>query len=293
MCGVSLNGNTSSEDIFALWLQTKFHLLNKKIKLPNGNLRTYKSLKVPCCIPCNTGPMSTLENEIRSSAKMGYETFVKLPEERIFQWLLKIYYLLLYESLSYSHQPFFDPVEFQKLKALNICLQSIRKPTKFGYIKPWSLFLYKTQIKPEFDSFDYSDDFLGCSVAIRMNDIGIILCLQDCGSQKQMGGSYLSKFQNISLHPMQFRELIAKIFYYSKLFNRTPKYIIAEQNGITEIHMMPSGGLSTKPLYDDFILEDYAKELALKLDLPMSKIHPQPDQIFSLLEDDTGSVILM
>ena len=103
MCGDSLIGRGSREDVFPLWLQQRERLLSQSIYLPNGTWIPYRQLKVPCCKDCNNGPMSQLERAIRDAFDGGVVGVRSLDPDDLFRWCCKIIYGVLYKA---AHLPF-------------------------------------------------------------------------------------------------------------------------------------------------------------------------------------------
>ena len=101
----------------------------------------------------------------------------------------------------------------------------------------------------------------------------------------------LSKYQNAPLHPAQFLELAAIIFYKASLFNRTPKFLFGKEDGGIWVDQMLLGGMSRKPLYDDWNQEDFATVLSEVTGAPFDVVFDPPDRVRSWLHDDDGNAL--
>ena len=96
LCGVKLNKfNRSKEHVFAEWLLRRFDLWNNRLILLNRTSVSYREATIPCCIRCN-GILGKTEDLIREVSNDGFDKFSKLPEEKIFLWIQKIYYAIFY-----------------------------------------------------------------------------------------------------------------------------------------------------------------------------------------------------
>jgi hypothetical protein len=62
-----------------------------------------------------------------------------------------------------------------------------------------------------------------------------------------------------------------------------PKFILAEGNGRVQVALNPLGGLSGKPLFGKWKMEQYAQALAFYSRFPLQVIHPQSDKVMSWL----------
>ena len=277
LCGATLENHKSDEHVFPKWIQEKCNLWDKKMTLLNGTDIPYRQLTIPCCSQCNNEHLSILEKSISSAHGKGYCEFCKVEELRIYQWITKIFYGLLFKELSLNADrsnpklgKITTPEFLKELEILLRFLQSIILPIKFDNFRPWSLFVYKVHSLGDESDFNYHDDIMGLTFSIRFGGIGIIAFLQDNGIQKEMKPNFFNKFNNITLHPMQFEELSAIAYYKSTLMNRTPKYMFVSSDDDTELQEIkvftnPLQGLSEKPIFDEWDNEIYAKILALFL----------------------------
>ena len=93
------------------------------------------------------------------------------------------------------------------------------------------------------------------------------------------------------LHPLQFYELGARIFYKATLFNRTPKYIImkhADHDGIN-VMQMPLAGLSARPVFNEWQHPAYAEVLSAFTGYPIEIIAPgDRTKVMQWLADENG-----
>lgn len=298
LCGALLSSfNYTEEHIFPKWLLKKYNLLNQILNFPGGEKVQYHKIKIPCCAKCNN-TLSKLEKIIKIATYGGYEAFIKLSEQTIYLWLIKIFYELLYLDLKYST----NSKDAQRIKAdkrlleeYRMCLLSLNgAKTKMIFTKPypWSIFIFNLQqYEDNGRNFDYKNNIPTLSLAIRMGTVGIIACLQDNNTQERMFGNYFKKIQKISLHPIQFVELVSQIFYKEQLRNRTPYYIVGEEAQDTKVVSLPLGGSSSEPIYDDWKQEDYAKILGQYLGRDYKELYIPPDKVYSYLHDNKGKLM--
>lgn len=220
MCREVLDDNTkTAEHVFPKWLQNRFGLWNAKITLPNKSQTPYRQFTVPCCKECNGGLMSEAEKLIQQATENGFEEFIKLDEEIIVWWLLKIYYSKLVKELSYKenvrdpHSPMMvsEPQLFQ-YKNIYLYMCNLLKGINYNKPKPYELYIFRTQGN---NKFDYLDDISRHIVYMQMNDI-LIVCSFDSFSlfaiQYKKELQELNKFEYVQ--PIQALELFAKILYF-------------------------------------------------------------------------------
>jgi hypothetical protein len=298
LCGAALdNLNRSEEHVFPKWILSKYNLWDQTITLLNGTHLPYRSLKIPCCIDCNGKYLSSLENRIQMAANSGLTAFRLLGQDAVFLWLGKIFYGILYKELflafdrkSPNSDSIISPALMEQFKAHSIFLQGIRGKHVFEHSFPASIIIVETQCPDESQfQWHFCDSMTAMMIDIRMGTIGIVAVLQDGGTQ-EVNRDTLAPFFNVPLHPLQFKELIALVAYRASLMNRTPNFVSVESGDKIRTTQLPIGGLSSKPVFDEWVLDDFAQVLSFYTGQPLDKIHPSPDQIMSWITDSTGQV---
>jgi hypothetical protein len=154
---------------------------------------------------------------------------------------------------------------------------------------PGSVFVFRLQDHPDQRfRFDFRDLPHVLAIAIRMGSVGIVAALQDGGAQAAGFSSYMERYRPYALHPVQFLELVAMVFYKATLLNRTPKYLITESTTAIQIIQMPMQGLSLKPIFDEWDQAAYAQHLAAHLNLPLDQVYKPPDAVITWLNGPDG-----
>lgn len=300
LCGARLSEeNETDEHIFPRWLLHKFDLWNDTVTLLNGKSMPYRRVKIPCCASCNNGVLSELENQVRAAVEGGFDRFKQLPERTIFIWLLKIYFELLHLESRRLLNPA-DPSlgstipkdELERNQAFYTLLRSLLVDTKMA-TPLFSIFLVRTKFSPRNThlNFDFRDNTLTNTFAIRMNDIGVIAALQDHSSVGQTLEPTFKKFRTRALHPQQFLELAAVVFYQASLLNRTPKYISIHDDASQHVMGMPLGGFSSKPIFDEWNWEHFARMLCAIWRVPLDQCFVPPNRVASAIQDASGALL--
>lgn len=299
LCSEELTKNTD-EHIFPKWLQHKFNLWNETITLLNGTKIPYRMLKIPCCNTCNNEHLSQLENELTKAVDGGYDSFIQLDQDKIFYWAAKILYGLFFKELSLNidrRDPMagtiMSPETMGKFQTLHMLLQGIRFPTQYVPVKPYSIFIFKMYEYGDEDwdesNFNYFDSYFSTVFGMKMNDIGFILCIEDSGVQSEFGKNYFDKYKDKTLHPIQLKEIYAKINYKQLLAIYPPRYMTIETDNERVVQVIqPSGGV-----FEDWSQELYARGLAhiwsAYPTLRFEDIYFPPDHVMSYLNNEDGS----
>ena len=292
LCGVELAPDRNTDEhVIPRWIQDRYDLWDQKLTLLNRTTIFYRQLTIPCCFGCNNEYLGDIERQVQRACDAGREAVLALPRVTLFLWAGKILYGLLYREhlLSANRRapeegPIVPAELLEQFMLHHQFLQAARLPFEFFPHVPASIFVYETMTPSDHRTgFDYWDEMQRLAISIRVGRVGIVACLQDGGAVEQCFGSHYQELAGLALHPMQFAEVTARIFYDLLRFNRVPKFVLMEGNGQVKVMLNPLGGLSGKPLFEEGNIEEYARVLAHCSRLPLDSIHPQPDQVMSWL----------
>ncbi|HVW15023.1 MAG TPA: hypothetical protein VHB54_14405 [Mucilaginibacter sp.] len=300
LSGQQLSSEEERIPVFPSWLMSRYNLEDQPFKLLDENITTYKDLKVPCSASINGQFIDPLETEIAAAFDKGYDAVKQVDEVKLFQWAGKLLYGIIFNEMQAGiKQQHYQGQEFNisqslihKFSNLHLMLQSIYLPVIFEDFKPFSLFLFK--VNNAENEFTYRDEINTLIFSLRMKDFGLILCLQDNGVNRNFHKELLSKIEGQSLHPIQFEEFNARVFYSAYLFNRLPEYNILPAGDETYIEAMPLRGMSSKPLFDAWQNKTYGQVLEnfwKKWNFLLFEIIKDPENPVSFLLDADGKVI--
>lgn len=290
----------TDEHVFPKWLLHAFDLWEEKLTLPNGTSISYRQLVVPCCALCNNHYLSRLDNVARSVYKFGQE---KVQPSRLilYHWISKIFYGLIYKDFFLRADRAYPELgTIASLETLNRYsdhlefMQEARDELVFAEFNPFSLFAFECQeASRQQVNFDYIDDTNSAVVGIRMGKVGLVLVTSDGGIQQPFDKVLYEEAPH-PLHPIQFRELCAKVIYKEHLRDRSPKYItIASEHITPTLHQLPLAGYSLKPFYREWNMEHYAQVLAQYTGYPVEELFSPPDRVWTWISDQTGQPLFM
>lgn len=295
LCGHSvLDGNYTSEHIIPKWAQKRYELWDQQLVLWTGSSIPYRQLTVPCCDDCNKYRLKPLEDSLAATVERGRDAVLALGKQLLFLWLGKIFYGLLYKEMSLlldrsdpAGPRIITPEFIARYKSHRLLLQQARRIVTTVGFQPGSVFVFSMQGLPrkrmEWDFCDNIDTmFIGC----RVGKVGLIAALADGGAQ-QLEEEIYSNIQGLELHPLQFRELCARVAYLASLATRTPKYITI-QSSPHQIHQMPLGGFSMKPLFEEWDQATYAQYLAHYMGKDVKSLYEPPDKVWTWLYTPEG-----
>lgn len=288
--------------VFPQWLMQEYKLHDKQFKLLDESISTYSHLKLPCTTSINRDIIEVLEKEIKEAFLKGYDAVSKLSDLKLFQWIAKMVYGILFNEIrigimqqkAKGEEFIFSQSLVHKFGNLHMMLQSLTKPIEFEGNYPWTIKVFKIASKQDF--FNYRDEINTLTYSLAMKDFGIIACLQDNGTNGIYHKDILEKVKGKSLHPAQFEEICAKFYYSNYLFNRLPEYTIMTTNEAIFVEAMPLRGMSSKPLFDHWQNKTYAQVLEnfwKPWGILLFEIMKDPEHPLSYLIDGNGDLIPM
>ncbi|MFI5162022.1 MAG: hypothetical protein ACHQHN_12140 [Sphingobacteriales bacterium] len=300
LSGVALTSEEEKIQVFPAWLMSRFNLADEPFKLLDESISTYKDLKVPCSSAINEQYLEPLENEIAAAFDIGYDAVREVDELKLFQWAGKLLYGIIFNEIqSGIKQQHAQGQEFNisqalihKFSNLHLMLQSIYQPIQFEDFTPFSLFLFK--VDSEDGLFGYRDEINTLTFSLRIKDFGLIICLQDNSANCTYHREVLAKINCQPLHPIQFEEFNARVFYSAYLFNRLPEYNVLPVGDETFIEAMPLRGMSSKLLFDNWQNKTYGQVLEnfwKKWGFLLLEIIKDPENPISFLSDADGNFI--
>ncbi|MEO8794135.1 MAG: hypothetical protein ABI390_01645 [Daejeonella sp.] len=298
LSGEEVNAETEQITVFPQWLIDQFQLDQKAFKLLDDSRITYQDLKLPCATWVKETALNPLDAEIKQAIDTGYDALVKLPSLKLFQWISRIVYGIIYNEIrigleqqkSGGDQFLLAQGLMHKFGNLNLMMQSMIKPLEFEDKNPWCVEVVRVENSTE--TFNFRDEINTLTFSLGMNDFGIIACLQDNGTNAIYHEEILEKIKGNVLKPIQFEELIARFYYSNYLFNRLPEYNILPTDDMIYIESMPLRGMSNKPLFDNWQVKPYAQVLEnfwKPWGLTLFEIIKDPENPLSFLEDENGN----
>jgi hypothetical protein len=300
LTGQSLSSDEEKIQVFPQWLMSRYKLEEQPFKLLDESMASYKDLKIPCSAQINQTFLEPLETEIAAAFDIGYEAVKKLDELKLFQWAGKLLYGIIFNEvqsgikLQHSKGEEFNISQsiIHKFSNLHLMLQSINLPIIFEDFKPYSFFLFK--VDNNIEEFGYRDEINTLTFSLRIKDFGLIICLQDNGANEFYHKEIFQKIKDQTLHPIQFEEFCGRVFYSAYLFNRLPEYNVLPAGDDIYLEAMPLRGMSSKPLFDDWMNKIYGQVLETfwkNWGFLLLEINKNPEKPMSFLFNPDGSLI--
>ncbi len=297
LTGDDLPSSENKISVFPDWILDRFSLRDKRFKMLDQVTGIhYGELRLPCSDKVKE-KFEKLELEVKTAFEAGYDEVKKLQEERLFLWMGKFVYGVLYNDLVLEisrskKRP--DGKEFklspylkQRFAKFHLMLQSLVVPMEFKGVKPWSIEIVK--LKYSKDIFNYKDEPTNLNFSLGMNGFGIVACLQDNGAVANQEKDLLAKIGTKTLHPIQFEELSGRFLYANYLLRDRGKNIIEVEEDKVIIESFPGGETSSDPVFGNWDDDMFAQVLAGYWEpwgFTKKDIINSPDSPISFLEND-------
>lgn len=240
-------------------------LWNKRMNLLNGETIPYRQLTIACCARCNNEILGDLEREVGKAFREGAQAVRDLPEDRLFLWLAKFYYGLLFREMSLladRSEPTSDTIVGEDLLR-QFAIHHLLLRRLLGSVEwnesPGSIFVFDALDNPDpAHTFDYFDTVEAPFVCLRSGSVFVVGFLQDFGAVKSLdleSAPPVAAARSVQLHPMQCGELMAFFYYVLRGRKRPPKcVVIGNGDHRFELIAVPQGGA---PLFDDWNANTY------------------------------------
>ncbi|HXR85013.1 MAG TPA: hypothetical protein VN722_11925 [Hanamia sp.] len=310
LTGNDLQEAAPSICIFPDWILDRFSLREKRFRLLDqvSGIR-YEDLKLPCSAEVKKA-FEIIDKEIKNAFEAGYEEVKKIPEERLFLWMGKIVYGVIYNEIcleisratrrSKGKEFELSKLLRQRFAKLHLMLQSLLVPMEFKSSKPWTIRIVK--LKYSKDTFNYKDEPTNLNFSLGMNGFGIVACLQDNGTIGKNQQEIIDKISDKVLHPIQFEELCSRFLYANYLLRKQSQHIIEIADEKVVIESLPMSETIADPLFamwDDqmfaHVLEGYwepwgftKKDIITMADSPVSFL--ENDFTHEFIEPDSISL---
>ena len=317
LCGRKFGRVEATEEhIFPKWLQHHHRLLTKRLTIPNFLGKTYKSIKIDICKLCNNmryGKLETVISELLRSPD-PFVAVKAVSDDDLAIWLGKIFWLLCRKSHSVEdYRTRDDPTPdrivpnemmpgttylgmiqraFAMRKGMFSCYAS-DPPIPAFYEEPYSLYRFRIDTRDaRFEAFDFIDNIPVLGTAIRSDNIGII-CVFDGGLHRTFRARHFDYLINEALHPVQFNEVVGKIFFDQTVLDTQANQITYFWN--KPLHSVISM-MHTARSYDPYLEENndrgrYAYMVGRLTYADPGTLFSEDGQVFSTLTDANGDFL--
>ncbi len=277
LCGRAFARFPSDEEhIFPKWLQHHHNLWTRQLNIPNFIGKRYNSVKLRICQRCNNKTYGALETYL-SPVLTDSDPFIAaahIDADDLAVWLGKIFWLLIRKSQSvvdFRTRDLPEPSRiipddvmpgtlylgmiqraFATNKGMVSCYAGDPPFPEFFYDEPYSFYRFRIDTADSrFEAFDFFDNPATLGVGFRTGTLGVI-CLFDGGLHRRFRSQMWDFLAGHELHPVQFAEVAATMFYGSTVLHddamRVTYYWNRELNAVVS-------QLHTPRNFDPYLIE--------------------------------------
>ena len=295
-CFLTGKKTNSTIPVFPEWIMERYELHDKPFTMLGENAVKYASLQIPCSEEVIMNAIDPLEEEIELAFTTGYEAVKELDKLRLFQWMAKIVYGILYHDMSYAirlhtaKDKTFKLSEYltKRFRNLHFMLQSLVHKMTFTNFFPCSIRVVKVNYSK--DIFNYKDETKNLNFSLGMNGFGIVACLQDNGQNEIFQKDLLQKVGEKTLHSIQFEELWSRFLYSNYLLNTSTQYSYTKAGDEIWVASVPIPGAEKQVSFKPWDEKMFAQVLAnywKPWGLTMGDIYDFPNSPISYLIDES------
>ncbi|MFT2008725.1 hypothetical protein ACMA1I_08630 [Pontibacter sp. 13R65] len=302
LCGTTITKEQRTP-IFASWLQQQYGLQHKELLLLDKSVTTFGDLTIPCCDHCHVHHIIPLEEEVEQAAKNGLAGLQALEEQKLFQWIGKMYYGTLVTELIKEADPLIrpeyavseNPKMLGKFRSFYQVFQSLRVPMVFSDFIPCSLFLVEVSPTEDELPFEYQDELTTMAFSIKLGSVALVCTLLDNGIIRKALGRFYQLTQGKKLHPVQLAEFKARVFYAAYIFNVVPEYFERPVKPGDE-HLVLDTLIDdvTNEVFNPWEMSSYAhmfEEMLKPWSIRKEHLMPDPTQVLSFIANEAGQFI--
>jgi len=229
--------------VFPENLMERYDLQNRELLLLDKSIKKFSNLHLPCCSVCKQKHLKPLDDEVDIALEQGYEGIKKLDENKLFLWLGRMYYGILFNELvaekrmkqEPEHGIGYESKMMLKMHSFFQLLQGIRIPIRYADFTPYSLFVLEVDPTEDDLPFEYRDDINTQCFYLKAGNVAIVASLLDNNTIAQTYQRPYDMLKNKALHPVQVAEFMARVFYKAYLLNDIPEYFPREPKEEDEV----------------------------------------------------------
>lgn len=271
LCGIPLDSKTKTkEHVFPVWLMEDLGLRRQEITLLNGTQIYYENLVIPCCVDCNTGPLSRMESLVSIAFRAGTNSVRSLDPEILFLWLAKFYFGLVVREMTLVHDRRSDSVEYivtpefiQQFSIHQLLLTRLNGKVDWDTF-PASIFIFDCIDEANNKlNFNYFDSPYQPFVSVRIGTTYVAAFLQDFGAVRELGVESWDLLKRAARYELNVAQTIELDCFFMGILSshRVAKMIIHRNEEQSIVVVLPRSGLSGRPPFNEWISEDECFDL--------------------------------
>jgi len=238
ICGAIKGSKTfNDEHILPNWLLNKYKLHSKSITLSNGAKFNYGNYTISCCAECNTDLGQQIEKPISELLKLSYSEICKAVTtdqkkiQLLFKWLLLIFFKTHLKDTEFrwnldkrkSEEKISDGYQWEKMHHIHCMVRKSYTNAIVDSSTIGSIIILPAIQHSSIEPFDFTDNFNGKTIMLRLDEFCIICVLDDSCGAYSMFIKDLAKITG-PCSPFQLREILSHMTYINLHLKERPSY---------------------------------------------------------------------
>ncbi len=317
LCGVPPGtASFNDEHVIPDWILRRWSLHEREIILPNGSKYKYGRYKVPCCRACNTFLGREVEQPVSQLVAGGYDTVAGHVDDSATEltttsgpWLFFVWMMLIFLKLHLKDKELrlmlghdavteriSDMQDWSGLHHMHCVIRTLLTKAVADVPILGSFFLVRAKTDVGGEPFDFRSYSNLRVMAIRLDDVCMIICLDDAGLGKKLLEQRLPPL-TAALSQLQQLELLAQLGYVNQSLSERPQFateVDALTGDIQIVASVPDGvSFEDDPTERGAITHDLMGSLLGRL--PVVEVDDLRSKIksgrYSFLRDQEGNFI--
>lgn len=302
ICSITGKGLSSPKDVITVWPQwilDNHGLGEKKQTMLDDSSKNLNEFVIPCS-PGVKSMFDALDEKVEKAFAEGIEAIQAIGNETWYVWFGRIYYGYLYHEViavlgndrpdAYVGEALNE--RFSNWFELFRGLLMGAEPDAFDVC---SVFKFKIDTSKTEEEFEFRDELKTQNFTLRIGEIGIIISFLDQGLLTETFESLWEKTKEKTLHPAQFNEWEANVYYGAYLIGETPNYTINTEGEKNKISRSERKATKRSILMDweGKMFSQVLEAVWKKFGVPKNTIFHEPDEVKSYLLDRNGDFIII
>lgn len=238
ICGAVKGSKTfNDEHILPDWLLNKYKLHSKSVTLSNGAKFNYGKYTVSCCAECNTALGQQIEKPVSKLLKLSYSEICKAVTadqkklHLLFKWVMLIFFKMHLKDTEFrwnldkrkGEEKISDNYQWEKMHHIHCMVRKIYTKAIVDSSTIGSIIILPAIQHSSIEPFDFTDNFDGKTILLRLDEFCIICVLDDSCGAYSMFVDDIAKIKG-PCTPFQLREIFSHMIYINLHLKERPSY---------------------------------------------------------------------
>ncbi|MFT6850109.1 MAG: hypothetical protein ACJATA_000915 [Sphingobacteriales bacterium] len=300
ICSISGKALTSPKDaltVWPKWIMKEYGLGEKKQTMLDDSSKNLDEFVIPCS-PGIKSMFEAIDHKVEKAFADGIDAIQAIGNETWCVWFGRIFYGYLYHEViavlgNDRPDAYVGEALNEKFTSWFELFRGLLMGARPEGFEVCSVFKFKVDTTRTEENFEFRDELKTQNFTLRLGEIGIIISFLDQGLLEETFENLSIKTSSQILHPAQFNEWEANVYYGAYLIGETPIYSVVSE-GDESIIKRSERKASKRTILMDWEGKMFSQVLEAvwkKFGVPKNTIFHEPDEVKSYLLDRNGDFI--